>query len=123
MPAHRRCSTDRAPLPSDPGHALWKRDFSGASGLVSFAFTHGVDAQAAAALVDALQLFGIGASWGGSESLALIAAPERLREHSAWRSHTPVVHLHIGLEDPQDLMEDLHQAFTQVTARQQRLVA
>uniref|UniRef100_UPI0015F2BCFD PLP-dependent transferase n=1 Tax=Raoultella terrigena TaxID=577 RepID=UPI0015F2BCFD len=79
-------------LPSDPGHALWKRDFSGASGLVSFAFADGnggnghggVDVRGANAFVDALRFFGIGASWGGYESLALVAQPERLREHSAW---------------------------------------
>ncbi|CAN7777659.1 cystathionine beta-lyase [Variovorax sp. LjRoot84] len=97
-------------LPEDPGHALWKRDFSGASGLVSFEFRD-ADAAAANAFVDALQLFGIGASWGGYESLALVAAPERLREHSRWTSTRPVVRLHVGLEDPQDLIADLARAF------------
>jgi len=97
-------------LPGDPGHALWRRDFSGASGLVSFAFRRG-DAGTAAAFVDALRLFGLGASWGGYESLALIAAPERLREHRSWQGDTPVVRLHIGLEDARDLLADLDQAF------------
>lgn len=104
-------------LPSDPGHALWKRDFSGASGLVSFAFEDGVDARAAEAFVDALRFFGIGASWGGYESLALVAAPERVREHSFWTGTQPVVRLHIGLEDPQDLIGDLAQAFARVGER------
>jgi len=101
-------------LPSDPGHALWQRDFSGASGLVSFAFEDGVDARSAEAFVDALTFFGIGASWGGYESLALVAAPERVREHSFWTGTQPVVRLHIGLEDPQDLIADLQQAFARV---------
>jgi len=104
-------------LPSDPGHALWKRDFSGANGLVSFAFADGVDARSAEAFVDALQHFALGASWGGYESLALVAQPERLREHSAWQGTQPVVRLHVGLEDPADLIADLHQAFGRVAAR------
>lgn len=102
-------------LPEDPGHALWQRDFSGASGLVSFEFRH-ADNAAAHAFVDALALFGIGASWGGYESLALIAAPERLREHSHWNGSGPVLRLHVGLEDPQDLIADLAQAFVKLNA-------
>jgi len=97
-------------LPEDPGHALWQRDFSGASGLVSFAFREAGEA-AANSFVDALAYFGIGASWGGYESLALVAQPERLREHSHWTGQSPVVRLHVGLEDPQDLIADLAQAF------------
>lgn len=101
-------------LASDPGHALWQRDFRGANGLVSFAFADGVDAASADAFVDALRWFAIGASWGGYESLALIAAPERLQEHSAWTGSQPVVRLHVGLEDPADLIADLDQALAQV---------
>jgi cystathionine beta-lyase len=97
-------------LPGDPGHALWKRDFSGASGLVSFEFRHAA-AAGADAFVDALELFGIGASWGGYESLALVAPPERLRDHRRWTGDAPVVRLHIGLEDPADLIADLTRAF------------
>lgn len=98
-------------LPTDPGHALWQRDFSGASGLVSFEFRHATPA-AGNAFVDALSLFGIGASWGGYESLALVAQPERLREHRQWTGDAPVVRLHIGLEDPRDLIDDLSRAFS-----------
>lgn len=101
-------------LASDPGHALWRRDFSGANGLVSFAFDEGADRQAGERFIDALRFFGIGASWGGYESLALVAAPERVREHSFWTGSQPVVRLHVGLEDPQDLIADLDQAFAQV---------
>ena len=110
-------------LPSDPGHALWKRDFSGASGLVSFAFEEGADARNAHGFVDALHHFGIGASWGGYESLALVAQPERLREHSAWKGTAPVVRLHIGLEDPADLITDLEQAFARVDSCSRLTVA
>ncbi|GEQ77515.1 cystathionine beta-lyase [Comamonas testosteroni] len=101
-------------LPSDPGHALWKRDFHGANGLVSFAFVDGVHAAGAEAFVNALRWFAIGASWGGYESLALIAAPERLREHSAWSGTHSVVRLHVGLENPDDLIDDLQQAMANV---------
>ncbi len=100
-------------LELDPGHALWRRDFSGASGLVSFAFGN-PDPTAASRFIDALRYFSIGASWGGYESLALEAAPERLAEHSIWRQgpgQQSVVRLHIGLEHPQDLIDDLEHAF------------
>lgn len=102
-------------LPEDPGHALWQRDFSGASGLVSFELKQG-DVAVANAFVDALQHFGIGASWGGYESLALIAPPERLAAYRSWTSTQPVVRLHIGLEDPQDLIADVEQAFAKAAA-------
>ncbi|APX74356.1 cystathionine beta-lyase [Achromobacter insolitus] len=100
-------------LAQDPGHAVWRRDFSGASGLVSFAFRH-PDASAASRFIDALRYFSIGASWGGYESLALEAAPERLAEHRYWRDGLPassVVRLHLGLESPLDLIGDLERAF------------
>lgn len=103
-------------LPNDPGHALWLRDFAGANGLVSFAFADTVTPAAARRFVDALTLFGLGASWGGYESLALIAAPERLAEHSAWQQAAPVVRLHVGLEDPEDLRADLAQALATLNA-------
>lgn len=107
-------------LPSDPGHALWKRDFTGASGLVSFELTSGIGERGADAFIDALHYFAIGASWGGYESLALIAAPERLREHSFWTGTQPVVRLHIGLEDTTDLIADLAQAFERIKAKEQQ---
>lgn len=102
-------------LESDPGHALWRRDFTGANGLLSFAFAQS-DPRAAARFIDALTHFSIGASWGGYESLALEAQPERLAEHSAWSGGHAVVRLHIGLEHPQDLIADLDAAF-EVVAR------
>ena len=61
------------------------------------------------AFIDALDLFGIGASWGGYESLIQPAYPERIRSATRWQAEGPLVRLHIGLEDPQDLIADLAQ--------------
>jgi cysteine-S-conjugate beta-lyase len=90
-------------LPDCPGHEFWKRDFKGSSGLFSFELK-GVSDSERAAFVDRLELFGIGYSWGGYESLALPANPYR----SVTKPPAPnLVRLHIGLEDPQDLIDDL----------------
>jgi len=104
------------PLPQDPGHALWKRDFSGANGLLTFAFAQN-DPRAAGVFVDALRYFSIGAPWGGYESLALEAAPQRLAEHTGWPGGRSVVRLHVGLEHPDDLISDLEQGFAAVRDR------
>ncbi|WP_296624844.1 cystathionine beta-lyase [Rhizorhabdus sp.] len=93
-------------LPDCPGHALWVRDFAGASGLFSF-MLRGGDEAARAALIDGLRHFGIGFSWGGFESLALPVDPQSLRTATSWQAEGPLVRLHIGLEDPDDLIEDL----------------
>jgi cystathionine beta-lyase len=102
------------PLPGDRGHALWRRDMHGACGLLGLVFNHWDDARAAA-FVDALALFGIGASWGGFESLAILAHPERTRSATKW-TEGPLVRLHIGLEDPDDLIVDLDQALAKAQA-------
>ena len=96
-------------LPECPGHAIWKRDFTGASGL--FSFIHKGDAATGAAFVDALDLFGIGYSWGGFESLALPVQPEKYRSAVAWEKDGTLIRLQIGLEDTDDLIADLSQAF------------
>jgi cysteine-S-conjugate beta-lyase len=93
-------------LPGCPGHEIWARDFSGASGLFGFVLDGGGDA-ARAALIDGLALFGIGFSWGGFESLVIPADPETLRSAVPWVTDGPLVRLHIGLEDPDDLIADL----------------
>jgi cysteine-S-conjugate beta-lyase len=93
-------------LPSCPGHALWKRDFSGSSGLFSFVLSSGGEA-ACAALIDGLDHFGIGYSWGGFESLALPVDPQKYRTAKPWQVLGPVVRLQIGLEDAEDLIADL----------------
>ena len=93
-------------LPDHPGHALFARDFAGASGLFAFVLDGGDDA-ARAALIDGLALFGIGYSWGGYESLALPIDPQRHRTATRWQAQGPVVRLQIGLEDTDDLLADL----------------
>ncbi|MBU2015041.1 MAG: PLP-dependent transferase, partial [Alphaproteobacteria bacterium] len=93
-------------LPDCPGHALWQRDFSGSTGLFSFILNGGDDA-ARAALIDGLAHFGIGYSWGGFESLALPIDPARYRSATVWQAQGPAIRLHIGLEDPADLITDL----------------
>lgn len=100
-------------LPGDPGHALWHRDFSGASGL--FAFTlKDADAAGRARFIDALTHFGIGYSWGGFESLVVPADPGSLRTAVPWTDPDPLVRLSIGLEDVGDLIADLEQALDQL---------
>ncbi|WP_193178329.1 cystathionine beta-lyase [Oricola nitratireducens] len=92
-------------LESHPGHAIWKRDFRGASGLFSFVMDGGGEPQAHAFL-DALEIFGLGASWGGYESLAVHVSLGD-RTVSARDYGGPVIRLQIGLEDTSDLMEDI----------------
>lgn len=101
-------------LADDPGHALWARDFTGGCGLFSFVLASD-DAGAAARVADALELFGIGYSWGGYESLALPIRPADYR--SVARDPTggsPALRLAIGLEDSDDLIADLAQALALV---------
>ncbi|WP_062732498.1 cystathionine beta-lyase [Sphingobium abikonense] len=93
-------------LPDCPGHAHWARDFFGSTGLFTFILDGGDDA-ARAALIDGLAHFGIGYSWGGFESLALPIDPARYRSATRWQAAGPAVRLHIGLEDPADLIADL----------------
>jgi len=90
-----------------PGHAIWKRDFLGATGLFAFALKGG-DKAARDRLIDSLELFGIGYSWGGFESLAAPADPVRTAAQRDFGG--PLVRLHIGLEDPDDLIDDLDRA-------------
>jgi cysteine-S-conjugate beta-lyase len=96
-------------LPDDPGHALWKRDFLGASGLFGVELAPCSRAQVAA-LVDGLEYFALGYSWGGYESLVVPEHPEHLRTARPWRGG-PLIRLQIGLEDPADLIEDLLRGF------------
>ncbi len=99
-------------LPSDPGHALWQRDCTGSNGLLSFELKH--DVAAARRMVDALQLFSIGASWGGFESLVLLVDAGTLAQHSYWGdARHPVLRLHAGIEHIDDLIADLEQALAQ----------
>jgi cysteine-S-conjugate beta-lyase len=96
-------------LPSFPGHALWARDFTGASGLFSIVFNKDITQGQVGRFVDALKLFGIGYSWGGFESLVLPVCLKNYRTHTPWQEGA-VVRLHIGLEAAEDLQADLAQA-------------
>jgi cystathionine beta-lyase len=98
-------------LPDDPGHELWKRDFTGASGLLGVVFHHTSD-KAVNALIDDMDLFGLGFSWGGFESLIAPSHPAKGRRAQPWSEPEPGVRLHIGLEDPDDLIADLDAGFT-----------
>ncbi|MBM3625347.1 MAG: cystathionine beta-lyase [Alphaproteobacteria bacterium] len=93
-------------LPTHPGHELWKRDFNGASGVFSVIFKD-VSKKAVAAFVDGLELFGIGFSWGGYESLALPFDCASYRTATRWAPEGPALRLSIGLEDVDDLKSDL----------------
>ncbi len=95
-------------LESDPGHHLWKRDFAGANGLLTIEFKSDVDQRRANAFAEALELFGLGASWGGFESLVMVYG-----KVAGWTGGR-VARLHIGLEDPHDLIADLEQALAKI---------
>lgn len=104
-------------LPGSPGHELWRRDCTGSNGLlaIELAMTN----EQARRFVDALQLFGIGFSWGGFESLVQLVSPELLAPHSHWQGGgNPVVRLHAGLESADDLIADLARAL-QIAQRPQ----
>ena len=93
-------------LPDCPGHSHWARDYRGSSGLFAFVLKGG-DGKQCARFIDGLEHFGLGFSWGGFESLAIPADPAPLRSVTKWEADGPLVRLHIGLEDPDDLIADL----------------
>jgi cysteine-S-conjugate beta-lyase len=93
-------------LPSHPQHAIWKRDFKGACGLFSIVLKPHPQA-AVNTFIESLELFGIGASWGGYESLVIPFDCTKIRTATEWNPGGPTVRLHIGLEDPDDLIDDL----------------
>jgi cysteine-S-conjugate beta-lyase len=101
-------------LESDPGHAIWKRDFKGSSGLFS-AILNPVSDQALAAFFDALVHFGMGYSWGGYESLIIAFDCTSYRTATQWQAEGPAIRLHIGLDNTADLMADLEQAFAKMS--------
>jgi cysteine-S-conjugate beta-lyase len=102
-------------LESDPGHAIWKRDFTGASGLFSIVLQPKPQ-KAVDALLDTLKLFGMGYSWGGFESLAIPFDCNEYRTATRWAPGGPTLRLHIGLENVEDLKADLEQGFAAFNA-------
>ena len=101
-------------LPDDPGHALWKRDFKGACGLFGVVLKAAPET-AVAAMLDGMELFSMGASWGGFESLILPSNPAAIRTATTWDAG-PTVRIHAGLEDTDDLIADLERGLERLNA-------
>jgi cystathionine beta-lyase len=102
-------------LPEDPGHGIWKRDYLGASGLFGFALQR-FSERAFAAFLDHTELFKLGYSWGGYESLMVPTYPATLRSSTGWDAPGPCLRIHVGLEDVDDLIEDLDKGFARMRA-------
>jgi cysteine-S-conjugate beta-lyase len=102
-------------LERDPGHGIWKKDFAGACGLFSIVFKP-TSEKSVHAFLNELALFGLGYSWGGFESLAILFDCTEYRTATKWAPGGPTVRLHIGLEDPDDLIADLERGFAALAA-------
>lgn len=102
-------------LPGDPGHSIWRRDFTGAASILGVVLKDG-NTRGAEALLEALTLFGLGYSWGGFESLATHETTQLAFRNAVPKREGPLLRLHIGLEDPADLIADLGQAFAALRA-------
>jgi cystathionine beta-lyase len=100
-------------LPGASGHDLWRRDFTGATSLFGVVL-HPVSAERIAAMLDGMELFSMGFSWGGFESLMIPTYPERTRTATTWNPGGPCLRLAIGLEDPDDLIADLEAGFARL---------
>jgi len=103
-------------LPGDPGHALWKRDFTGACGLFGVVLKEGVTERALSSMIDGLELYGIGSSWGGFESLIVPFDPRETRTATQWPHKGPCFRIHAGLENEEDLIADLEAGFRRLRA-------
>ncbi len=97
-----------------PDHHLWKRDFSGASSLFGFVL-HSVDKPALSAMLDNMELFGMGYSWGGYESLLVPGFMSKIRTAEPWQEDGTIMRIHVGLEDLEDLKNDLRAGFDRLT--------
>ena len=102
-------------LPGNPGHELWKRDFTGATGLLSV-ILNDYPKKAVDAMIGGYTLFGLGASFGGYESLVLPVRVDALRTATQWKPEGPGVRFHVGLEDTEDLIADLAAGFERLEA-------
>ena len=100
-------------LPCHPGHHIWKRDFTGASGLFAIVLKQ-ASKRAVSAMLDGLELFGMGYSWGGYESLIIPFDPSSYRTATKWVAEGPALRLHAGLEDVDDLKSDLEAGFARL---------
>jgi cystathionine beta-lyase len=100
-------------LPGTPGHEFFKRDFTGSSGLFSIILKPCSDTQLTA-MLNGMRLFGMGYSWGGYESLIIPSKVEQARTATTWKTDGPMLRLHAGLEDPDDLIADLEAGFARL---------
>ncbi len=98
-------------LPGDPGHRIWKRDFTGACGLFGVVLNEAITDRALCAMIDGLELYGIGSSWGGYESLIVPFDPREARTATQWPHKGPCFRIHAGLENVEDLIADLEAGF------------
>ena len=103
-------------LPGDPGHAIWKRDFTGACGLFGVVLKEGITERALCAMIDGLELYGIGSSWGGFESLIVPFDPRETRSATQWPHKGLCFRIHAGLENEEDLIADLEAGFRRLRA-------
>ena len=106
-------------LPGSRGHELWQRDFTGACGLFGIVLKP-VAKERIDAMLDGMRLFRMGFSWGGFESLILPTYPGRTRTATRWETQGPCLRLHVGLEDPDDLTEDLAAGLARLRGRLRR---
>ena len=102
-------------LPGDLGHDVWKRDFTGASGLFGVVLKD-TPRDGLAAMLDGMTLFAMGDSWGGYESLMIPTNPGKVRTASDWNAAGPCLRVHAGLEDPEDLIDDLEKGLKRLEA-------
>ncbi len=107
-------------LLSCPGHELWKRDFTGATSVFSVVFQESVSAEQVSAFIDALRMFRIGMSWGGTSSLVM-PYPDLARPNHHYRGR--LVRLNVGLEAPEDLIADLRQAMARAAIQEPAVTA
>jgi cystathionine beta-lyase len=103
-------------LPSCPGHDVWKRDFTGSSGLFGLILKDGYSDDAVAALLDGLELYAMGYSWGGFESLIIPGNLSGARTATPWPHKGQVLRIHAGLEDADDLIADLEKGLERLNA-------
>ena len=102
-------------LPEDPGHAIWQRDFTGASGLFGVVLEETPQLNVEA-MLDGMEYFAMGFSWGGVESLMIQTDPKPLRSAVPWNEPGITLRVHAGQEDPEDLIEDLERGFTKLAS-------
>lgn len=103
-------------LPDCPGHEIWRRDFLGTTSLFGIQLKD-YRREAVSAMLDDMQLFGLGASWGGFESLLIPTYPEKLRTAVPWQAEGPLLRIHVGLENTEDLIADLDEGFKRLNAQ------